>query len=279
MEDMDCGTKSILDSENMKKLFVSKVPLDVTEDELKLFLEGICGGKITDMTIIRKPDAKTYHFGFLVFETSQLVDEVIFKEKELIFKGTTLQVNRACPKGEYQTGAHHKTKKLFVAGIPKTGVTEEELKKHLDLIHDSKYGTIESVQFVKVKDEEGKITEENKGFGFITVSSEHLADTMSIQHASLEFNGHSLKMRKSDRDGKLGSRGRGGGGFQYGNYGGDSGYGGYGGYGGWGGYGYYGSYGVYPQYGVSSAVRGRGGKGGLGGDRGGKRFAPYVKES
>jgi len=280
---MECGTKSILDSEDMKKLFVSKIPLDVTDEDLKSFLEGICGGNIAEMTIIRKPDAKTYHFGFLTFESSQLVDEVIFKEKELILNGATLQVNRACPKGEYQTGANHKTKKLFVAGIPTTGVTEEELKQHLDAVHDSKYGTIESVQFVKVKDEEGKATEENKGFGFIMVSSEHLADTMSIQHAALEFNGHTLKMKKSDRDGKpgQGGRGRGRGGFQYGGYGGyGGGYGGYGGYNqGWGGYGYgYDSYGVYPQYGVSSAIRGRGGKGGRGGARGGKRFTPYAKQ-
>jgi len=284
METMECGdstTKSILDSEDMKKLFVSKIPLDVTDEELKSFLEGICGGSISDMTIIRKPDAKTYHFGFFTFDSSNLVDEVIYKEKELVLNGGTLQVNRACPKNEYQTGANHKTKKLFVGGIPKTGVTEEELKQHLDSIHDAKYGTIESVQFVKVKDEEGKPTEENKGFGFIEVSSEHLADTMSIQHAALEFNGHSLRVKKSDRDGKggQGGRGRGRGGYQYGGYGGyGGGYGGYDGYG-WGGYGYYDSYGMYPQYGVSSAVQGRGGKGGRGGARGGKRFTPYAKES
>merc|ERR1712072_407284 len=280
MEAMDTGSKSILDSEDMKKLFVSKIPLDVTDEELKSFLEGICGGNITDMTIIRKPDAKTYHFGFFTFETSQLVDEVIYKEKELIVNSATLQVNRACPKGEYQTSAHHKTKKLFVAGIPKTGITEDELKKHLDDTHDPKYGTIESVQFVKAKDDEGKLTDEYKGFGFITVSSEHLADTMSIQHSALEFNGSSLKIKKSDRDGKsgMGGRGRGRGGFHYG-----GGYGGYGGYNqGWGGgYGYYDSYGVYPQYGVSSAMRGGGG-GGRGGakvaGRGGKRFDPYGKQ-
>jgi len=281
MEALECGTKSILDSEDMKKLFVSKIPLDVTDEEVKSFLEGICGGNITEMTVIHKPGAKTYNFGFFIFESSHLVDEVIYKEKELILNNTTLQVNRACPKNEYQTGAHHKTKKLFVAGVPKSGITEEELKQHFDSIHDSKYGTVESVQFVKVKDEEGKVTEENKGFGFVIVSSEHLADTMSIQHATLEFNGHSLKMKKSDRDGKpgQGGRGRGRGAYQYGGYGGFGGYGGYGGYGGWGGYGYYDSYGVYPQYGVSSAVRGRGGKSGRGGGRGSKRPTPYTKES
>merc|ERR1711928_217974 len=94
----ECGdntAKSILDSEDMKKLFVSKIPLDVTDEELKSFLEGVCGGNISDMTVIRKPDAKTYHFGFLTFDSSQLVDEVIFKEKELVLNGGTLRVKKS----------------------------------------------------------------------------------------------------------------------------------------------------------------------------------------
>jgi len=291
------GTGSILDSEDMKKLFVSKIPIAVTDEELKEFMEGICEGTVTDMSIIRKENAKTYHFGFLTFESSRLVDEVIYKEKELVLSGATLEVNRACPKNEYQTGAHHKTKKLFIAGIPKTGVTEEDLKKYFDELHDSKYGTVESIQFIKVKDAEGNPQDECKGFGFITVSSEHLANTMSIQHASFEFNGNQLKLKKSDRDGRQGHGGRGrgrGGAGQYGggHYGGYGAYGGYGGYDqGWGGYyGGYGGYGMYPQYGVSSAVRGGGGGGGrgakTGGARGGgaargggKRFTPYAKES
>jgi len=291
METSAAVTENVLDSDDMKKLFVSKIPIDVTDEELQTFLEGIAGGNITDKNIIRKENAKTYHFGFVTFESSLLVDEVIYKEKELMINGTTLEVNRACPKNQYQTGAHHKTKKLFVAGIPKTGVTEEALKQYFDDLHDSKYGTIESVQFIKEKDEEGNRLEDCKGFGFITVSSEHLADTMSIQHAAFQFEGHSLKLKKSDRDGQgQGGRGRGRGrggaaaGYGAGGYGGYGYGGGYGGYGqGWGGYGgYYDGYGMYPQYGVASAVRGRGGaKGGARGAArgGGKRYAPYAKES
>lgn len=295
MEPMECSTNgdAILESEDMKKLFVSKIPLDASDGDIQSFFESICGGSVSAMSIIRKKDAKTYHFGFLTFDCSKSVDETIYKEKELVINGTTLQVNRACPKQSYQTGAHHKTKKLFIGGVPKSGMTEEDLKKYFDSQHDAKYGTIESIQLIKVKDDAGQPTEENKGFGFITVSSEHLADTMSIQHATCELNGNKLNVKKSDKDGKAGGGGRGGrgggrGGAQY--YGG-GGYGGYGGYGydwgGYGGYGYGGSYGMYPQYGVSSAVsRGRGGKrggggasGGRGGARGGKRFTPYAKET
>merc|ERR1711973_132283 len=295
MEPMECTTNedAILESEDMRKLFVSKIPIDTSNEDIQSFFESICGGSVSDMSVVRKTDAKTYHFGFITFDSSKSVDETIFKEKELVINGATLQVNRACPKQSYQTGAHHKTKKLFIGGVPKSGMTEEDLKKYFDSKHDAKYGTIESIQLIKVKDDAGQATEENKGFGFITVSSEHLADTMSIQHAAFELNGNKLNVKKSDKDGKAGGGGRGGrgggrGGAQY--YGG-GGYGGYGGYGydwgGYGGYGYGGGYGMYPQYGVSSAVsRGRGGKrgagspsGGRGGARGAKRFTPYAKET
>merc|ERR1739848_125631 len=168
MEPMECSTNgdAILESEDMKKLFVSKIPLDASDEDIQSFFESISGGSVSAMSIIRKKDAKTYHFGFLTFDSSKSVDETIYKEKELVLNGTTLEVNRACPKQQYLTGAHHKTKKLFVAGIPKTGLTEEELKKYLDDRHDPKYGTVESVQFIKNKD-----TEENKGFGFVNASS------------------------------------------------------------------------------------------------------------
>jgi len=304
---------AILNSEDMKKLFVTKIPKDANDDELKSFLESMSGGTITSFAVIRKETARN-HFAFVSFETSAMVDEVIYREKDLVFNNSTLEVNRACPKQHYQTGAHHKTTKLFITGIPKTGITEEELKDYFDSRHDPKYGMIESLQFVKKKDESGAATTECRGFGFAIVSSEHFADTMSIQHAAIQFKGHKLELKKSDRDGQPGQGqrgGRGGGGrggqrggqhgYQGGNYNNNSGYGsGYGGYGGYGaggydqsswGYGSYGnsgynnggynnSYGSYPQYGVSSAARGGGGGGRGGKDtRGGrgKRFTPYAK--
>jgi len=263
----------ILDSEDMKKLFVTKIPVDANDEDLKSFFENICGGAIAEHIVIRKDTAKN-HFGFFTFESSHLVDEVIFREKELVFNNTTLEVNRAVPKNSYLTGAHHKTKKLFIANIPPNGISEEELKKYFEERHDPKYGSIESIQFIKKKDEAGNPLEENKGFGFITVSSEHMADTMSIQHATFEYGGQKLELKKSDRDGHQsgrggqrggrggqrgqrggGQRGGRGGAFQYGgaSYGGGYGYEGYGdGYGQWD---YYSAYGMYPQYGVSSAVR------------------------
>merc|ERR1739847_2608 len=122
---------------------------------------------------------------------------------------------------------------------------------------------------------------------------------MSIQHATVEINGKKLELKKSDKDGKPGQGGRGGGvrggrGGQRGGYGGGNQYsGGYGGYSsgygdGYGSYGY--GYDGYSQYSQSSSTRGRGGGKETSGvsSRGGKdvrgtgrgsRFTPYAKTS
>ena len=39
--------------------------------------------------------------------------------------------------------------------------------------------------------------EENKGYGFVIVSSEDMADKMAIQHATFEFKGRRVELKKS----------------------------------------------------------------------------------
>jgi len=285
---------AVLDTEKMKKLFVANIPDDCKEDELKSFFEGICGGVVTDHVIVRKEKKKS--FGFLSFENSGLIDEILSRRKELLFNGKTLDVNRAVPKDNAAPGAREKTKKLFIANLPKTGCSEEDLKKYFDERHDPKYGTIESVQLIKKKDESGNKTDENKGFGFVMVSSEDLADKMAMQHSTFEFGGRKIELKKSvptTEGGGGGQRGRGGrgrgvgrgmprgGGGQlgqpYGGYGG--GYGAYAGYGGgdWG-MGYGGGYGsydygaAYPQFGSGYGNATAGARGGRGR---GQRPRPY----
>jgi len=288
----------IVQTEKMKKLFVGGIPDDCKEDELKSFFEGLCDGVITDQTIVRKEKKS---FGFLTFEKSGLIDEILLKRKELLLNGKTLDVNRAVPKDSTAPGAREKTKKLFIANLPKADCTEEDLKKFFEERHDPKYGTIESVQLIKKKDKSGNKTEENKGFGFVMVSSEDMADKMAIQHASFEFGGRKIELKKSvptepgqNVRGGRGARGGGRGaprggrggigqfGQVYGGFGG--GYSPYGGYGGaeWGmGYGGYGGYDAgygtgYPQFGSGYGNAMASPRGGRGGARGrGQRPRPY----
>jgi len=287
---------AILDTEEMKKMFVGGISTDTKDDEVKSYFEDISNGKVTNCVIIRKDKDKKSHFGFITFESSELIDEVLLKRADLKINDRKLDVNRAVPKNNTSTGAHEKTKKLFIANLPKLNCSEEDLTKYFEDRHPPKYGKVESVQLIKKKDEKGNKTEENKGFGFVLVSSEDMADKMAIQHATFEFGSRKVELKKSVptsegggfgerkgrgggpvRGGRGGGRGgRGGGQYQGGNnY--DSYGGGYGGGAAWdpygynsGGYGY--DYGYASPYGGGYApptTRGRGAP------RGGPRYKPY----
>ena len=284
-----------LDNEEMRKVFVAGIPSDAQDDDFKTFLEGVCGGSVSSCHIVRKEgqSEKKNLIGFVTFETSELVDELLLKRDSLTFNGKLLEVNRAIPKTIQWVGAHEKTKKLFIANLPKD-TKEDDLMAYFKARHPTKYGTIESIQLIKVKNLDGSRTEVNKGYGFIFVSSEDLANKMSIQHATFTFGGRKIELKKNvagggggeggrggrgGRGGDKGMRGggRGGGQFQQQGYGGgfDNGYGQWGGYAYGGGYdaGYGGGFGGYGGGGfggppaAAGAGRGRG--------RGGNRFQPY----
>jgi len=269
---------SILDEEEMKKMFVGGISNDATEEELKTFFEEISGGKVTDNVIIKKEgQEKKNCFGFVTFDSSDLVDEVLLKRDQLKFKDKQLDVNRAVPKNNTTPGAHEKTKKLFIANLPKNNCSAEDLEKYFKCRHPKKYGVIEKIQLIKKKDESGNQTAENKGYGFIEVSSEDLADKMAIQHQFFEFQGRKIELKKSvpnAEGGKGGRRGGRGGGNQFTQNQQFGGFYGGGGYGPWDGYQNYGGYGDYYGYGYGAYGGGpQGGNRGRG--RGGNRYQPY----
>merc|ERR1712002_227522 len=201
---------AVLDTEEMKKLYVRGIPKDATDEEFKEFFESHCEGSVTEVAVIRKDGEQKNTFGFVTFAESELIDKLLLKRDDLKFKGNMLNMNRAVPKNNNAPGAHDRTKKLFIANVPKTGVTEDDLKKYFKERPPEEYGTIESVELVKKKDAEGNKTEENKGFGFVTVSSEDMADKMCIQHAGFELGGRKIELKKSSPPGEGGRGGRGG---------------------------------------------------------------------
>jgi len=293
-----------LNNDEMRKIFVAGIPSDAEDEAFKSFFEGVSGGTVTDSHIVRKEgqSEKKNLIAFVTFETSELVDEVLLKRgSQLTFNGKELDVNRAVPKSIQWVGAHEKVKKLFIANLPKD-TKEADLEKYLKDRHPAKYGTIESIQLIKEKNPDGSRKDVNKGYGFIFVSSEDMADKMAIQHANFTFGGRKIELKKNvvggggeggrgrgrGRGGDKGMRGgRGGGQFQgygggyEGGYGGQwaqdpyaagfgAGYGGYdGGYGAGGGCGYGGG------YGAAAAAGGAGGRGRGRGGAQGNRFQPY----
>merc|ERR1712156_566681 len=110
-------------------MFVGGIPADAQDDELKSYFEGVCGGNVAEHAIVRKEgqSEKKDLFGFVTFETSEIVDEVLLQRESLNFKGKELTVNRAVPKD----------------------TKEDELMKYLKARHPSKYGAIESIQLIQ----------------------------------------------------------------------------------------------------------------------------------
>lgn len=196
-EEIEYIRDPILDQEEMRKMFVGGIATDATDEELQAFFEEMSGGVVEENVIIRKESDKKSHFGFITFATSELVDEVLLKREQLKFKDRALDVNRAVPKNNNSPGAHEKTKKLFIANLPKFDCSSDDLMKYFKARHPAKYGTIEKIQLIKKKDDQGNQLEENRGYGFIVVTSEDLADKMAIQHSNFEFGGRKIELKKS----------------------------------------------------------------------------------
>ena len=187
----------ILDTEEMKKIFVGGILPESKDEDLKTFFEEMSGGTVIDHVIIRKDSDKKSCFGFVTLETSEMVDEVLLKRDQLIFNGRSLDVNRAVPKNNTWQGAHEKTKKLFIANLPRDDCEDGDLSLYLEKRHPKKYGIIENVRLIKKKGPNGEFLKENKGFGFIEVSSEDMADKMAIQHQTFDFMGRKIELKKS----------------------------------------------------------------------------------
>merc|ERR1712048_343634 len=147
-----------------------------------------------------------------------------------------------------------KTKKLFIASLPKTNADlEGELKKHIGSLVDSEetqiLGTIESYQIMFEKDAAGNRTTKPNGLAYIHCSSEQLADKLAIQcGGGFEIDGRRVDFKKHVEMGRGRGMARG---YGYGGPQGGMGRGG-GGYAAqqqWGGYGHQGWYPPQPGYG------------------------------
>jgi len=240
--------------ENMKKLFAGSIPKTATDEEIKTFFAAF--GTIDKITVSRK-EHNPHLFTFVIYKDCDTVDEVCQK-RPLMFKEKELLIKRAVPKDDTCGTAHYRTKKVFFANVtPET--TEEMIREFLIHRHPSKFGKIVDVTLIRKKEGE-KLSEEHKGYGFLTCENEDLADRIAIGDRKCKVNPSSAKEQEfkkarpkfggfGARGGGYGARGGRGGhygapqqyGYNYGGWGG--GWGGYGGgYGGYGGGGYGGGY-------------------------------------
>ncbi|KAG9448535.1 hypothetical protein H6P81_008500 [Aristolochia fimbriata] len=80
-----------------KKIFVGGIPSTITEDEFKNFFSKY--GKVVDHQIIRDHSTnRSRGFGFIIFDTEQVVDEMLAKGNMIDFAGTKVEIKKAEPK-------------------------------------------------------------------------------------------------------------------------------------------------------------------------------------
>merc|ERR1712226_95845 len=174
-------------------MFVGGLDKETSDEEFRALFESF--GEINEAAIIKKDDSKSDRlFGFITFAKCDDLDDCLlarphkYKEKEL-------DVKRAVPKGQFDGTGHFKVKKLHLGNIPEKFDTAG-LLKYLKSRHPKKYGAIEEVDILKAKDESGNATEKNRGFGFITVSSEDFADRIAIAESKFTLDGNALELAK-----------------------------------------------------------------------------------
>ncbi|KAL7186780.1 hypothetical protein ACSBR2_028496 [Camellia fascicularis] len=80
-----------------KKIFVGGVPSAVTEDELKNFFSKY--GKVVEHQIIRDHETnRSRGFGFVIFDSEEVVDEMVSNGNMIDMAGTQVEIKKAEPK-------------------------------------------------------------------------------------------------------------------------------------------------------------------------------------
>ncbi|KAF3783565.1 Heterogeneous nuclear ribonucleoprotein 1 [Nymphaea thermarum] len=80
-----------------KKIFVGGIPPTVTEDEFKNFFGKY--GKVVDHQIIRDHTTnRSRGFGFIVFDSEQVVDDLLVKGNMIDLMGTKVEIKKAEPR-------------------------------------------------------------------------------------------------------------------------------------------------------------------------------------
>lgn len=162
---------SMESEEQERKLFVGGLNKMITDEEgLRSYF--IKYGEIIDCTIMRDNDKQSRGFGFVLFENSSSVDEIIGNKKDgktFMLDDHHMEVKRALPKvpggtaGSSRTGGLHR--KIFVGGLP-SAIKDEDLRKYFE-----RYGRVTEVEILRDRE-----TNRLRGFAFVTFDDEDSAD-------------------------------------------------------------------------------------------------------
>lgn len=164
-------------SKDSCKMFIGGLNWETTEDGLRDYFSKY--GTVEELKIMKDPaTGRSRGFGFLTFESSKSVDEVV--KTQHILDGKVIDPKRAIPREEQD-----KTGKIFVGGIG-PDVRPKEFEEFF-----AQWGTIIDAQLMLDKD-----TGRSRGFGFITYDSPDAVDKV-CQNKFIDFKGKKIEIKRA----------------------------------------------------------------------------------
>ena len=174
-------------NEQLRKIFVGGLNKDVTTEE-SLKTQFSAWGGIIDCAVMRDRDKRSRGFGFVLFDNSACVDDIMKAKREgerFEVDGNNIEVKRALPRTEGGSSSFFSsaresrgTRKIFVGGLA-SSTTADDVADYF-----SKFGKIEDVELLK-----DRATGNLRGFGFVTFEDEDSADKVCAMRE------HSIKMK------------------------------------------------------------------------------------
>ncbi|XP_065068105.1 heterogeneous nuclear ribonucleoprotein 87F-like [Rhopilema esculentum] len=195
----------MLEKEALRKLFVGGLDRNTSDETFRQHFEKY--GNIVDLVIIRdKNTQESKGFGFVTFDSSFAVKEALDNRPHVIDE-RTVEVKRAIPREDNTQTAHQRTKKLFIGGLP-ANITEDDITNY---IHENYavHGRVEKCDLIRNKE-----TNEVKGFGFLELDNEDMADVIIITEPKPIVAGKKIEIKKCEERGAGGGRGGAAGGMR-----------------------------------------------------------------
>ena len=178
----------------MRRMFIGKLSLDTTKDEVNTFFEQY--GHVSQINFpTHKDTGRPKGFAFITFSESSSVDRVQRARPHKI-SGQEIETLRATPKEDLGNPmAEVRTKKIYIGGpsdavkIGHTGLTDDMSDEDLEE-YFGQYGTV-----VKVVQKCWPDTGKKKGFGYIEFDDEDPADKIVLLKLH-EVKGQMLEAKK-----------------------------------------------------------------------------------